>query len=528
MKLLRLKVRSNFKNLKNVEMVFSPDTSRTVIIGQNGTGKSNIIEALVKIFLHLDDGSEPPFSYELDYKLGDESLETWMSVDADPSRESIYKIEYQTTSNGKEHEPQQAIDIAKVMRNKDGVSAYLPRNIFAYYSGPSDRLERLFFQKRKEFYQTVRHKDDDISSIIRPFFYAKGFHSQFSLLAFFSARGFPQAKKFLERELSISKFESATFFLKKPLDAKSDDSNDFWGMKGAIRVFLDQLKTHGIGPIAQEEDTLDLHAQRSKRHQVISYHLPNLKALELLAKTMRPSDFFKVMEASYLSGTIERLEIRVTLASRAEDVSFTELSEGEQQMLTVFGLLQFNEKKDSLFLLDEPDTHLNPYWAAKYHQILEMFLPDGFLSHIVMTTHHPLTIFELDSQQIQMVRRSMIDQSISVSTPAQSPKGMTVNGILTSDMFGLLTTLDQNTQKLIQERRELLATGKKAGRLEELNGELEELGYGYIHPDEDYRQFLIARSKYLKFGQEVASVEARKQLVKNLLKDLGISDNEAH
>jgi hypothetical protein len=105
---------------------------------------------------------------------------------------------------------------------------------------------------------------------------------------------------------------------------------------------------------------------------------------------------------------------------------------------------------------------------------------------------------------------------------------MTVNGILTSDMFGLLTTLDQSTQKLIQERRQLLATGKNAERLEKLNGELEELGYGYIHPDEDYRQFLIARSKYLKFGEEVASVEARKQLIKNLLKDLGISGNEAH
>ncbi|MFP3758071.1 AAA family ATPase, partial [Cupriavidus sp. SIMBA_020] len=79
MKLQRLNIRSDFKNLKGVEIRFSSGTSRTVIIGQNGTGKSNILEALVKIFLHLDDGSKPPFSYELDYKLGDESLETWMS-----------------------------------------------------------------------------------------------------------------------------------------------------------------------------------------------------------------------------------------------------------------------------------------------------------------------------------------------------------------------------------------------------------------------------------------------------------------
>ncbi|MCG9660048.1 hypothetical protein, partial [Vibrio mediterranei] len=64
--------------------------------------------------------------------------------------------------------------------------------------------------------------------------------------------------------------------------------------------------------------------------------------------------------------------------------------------------------------------------------------------------------------------------------------------------------------------------------LEELNTQLEQLGYGYIHPDEDYRQFLIARSKYLEYGKEVASVDARKQMIKNILKDMRISSNEAH
>lgn len=528
MKLLRLNIRSDFKNLKGVEIRFSSGTSRTVIIGQNGTGKSNILEALVKIFLHLDDGSKPPFSYELDYKLGDESLETWMSVDANPDRQSIYQIEYCTTSSGKELDKKQSITISKVKRNKEGVSKYLPRNIFAYYSGPSDRLEKLLFNKRKEFYQSVRHKDESIRSNIRPFFYAKGFHSQFSLLAFFSARGFPKAKKFLSRELSISKFESATFFLKKPTDAESNDANDFWGIQGGIRDFVELLRTNGIGPVTQQEETLDLHAQKKKYHDVVAYHLPDLKSLESLARNMRPEDFFKVLEATYLSGMLDRLEIRVTLEGRAEDISFTELSEGEQQLLTVFGLLQFTAKRDALFLLDEPDTHLNPYWAAKYHQILEMFVPDGFVSHIVMTTHHPLSIYELDQEQIQVVTRSEHSQEISVSRPKLSPKGMTVNGILTSDMFGLLTTLDHDTQQLIRERRELLAEDKDSDRLEELNQELEELGYGYIHPDEDYRQFLIARSKYLKFGEEVASVEARKKLIKNLLKDLKVSDDETH
>jgi len=528
MKLKRLKIKSNFKNLAGVELTFSQAESRTVIIGQNGTGKSNILEAIVHIFLRLDDGLPPDFSYELEYKLGDDSLETWVKVDADLDRKRVYEAEAFTLDDEGHFSERVELNIDQLKRDDSGLSRYLPRNVFAYYSGPSDRLENLFFQKRKDFYHDIIQEDSDIRDNIRPFFYAKEFHSQFSLLAFFSARGFPLAKKFLKRELAISDFESATFYLKDPEEWGNGNSNDFWGAKGAIREFLNLLKKHSFGPISTEEPVQDLFSRKSKKREVVTYHLPDLKSLEKLANNMRPEDFFKILEATYLSGVLDRIEIRVTLEGRAKNVSFTELSEGEQQLLTVFGLLQFTAKRDALFLLDEPDTHLNPYWAAKYHQILEMFVPEGFVSHIVMTTHHPLSIYELNKEQIQVVTRSEKDQKISVSHPELSPKGMTVNGILTSDMFGLLTTLDQSTQQLIRERRQLLAQDTQSSRLEELNTELEELGYGYIHPDEDYRQFLIARSKYLRFEEEVASIQARKKLIKNLLKDLRISRDEAH
>lgn len=523
MKLQRLKINSAFKNLKGAELIFSQTENRTVIIGQNGTGKSNILESLVRIFLSLDDGIEPDFSYELEYKLGDESLETWISVTADIESKSMYKIEFVTKSNGETISKKTPLSINDLKRNKDGLAPYLPRNIFAYYSGPSDRLEKLFFEKRKTFYQDIIKESSNIRDNIRTFFYAKSFHSQFSLLSFFSARGFPHAKKFLKRELSISAFESATFYLKAPENWGTPDSDDFWGAKGAIREFLDLLSEHSIGPIVTEIPINDIFSRVAKRQGLVSYYLPNIEKLENLARNMRPEDFFKILEATYLSGILERIEIKVSITGKNQPISFSELSEGEQQLLTVFGLLQFTAKRDALFLLDEPDTHLNPYWAAKYHAILEMFVPDGFVSHILMTTHHPLSIAELDSKQIQVVTRSPHNQRVNISQPEISPKGMTVNGILTSDMFGLLTTLDQGTQKLIQERRKLLAEDKESEKLNKLNSELETLGYGYIHPDEDYRQFLIARSKYIKFGSEVASVEARKKMIENILRDLKIS-----
>ncbi|WDD98488.1 AAA family ATPase [Thalassomonas actiniarum] len=528
MKLQYLKITSPFKNINGIEIKFSTSQGRTVIVGQNGTGKSNIIEALVHIFKQLESGLPPRFSYQLKYKIGEGDVETWLDISADKDitdTKAQYQIQYQEYLNGKPATKWLPVAITKVKRDRAGLSRFLPRNVFAYYSGPSDRLESLFYQARKTFYLDVIQDGADFRDNIRPFFYAKPFHSQFALLALFAARGFPKALRFLEKELCISSFESATFVLKKP-DWGSNDATDFWGASGAIREFLELIKQHCIGPIETQEPIPGQLSKRVKNRTVVSYFLPHKKQLDLFTKNMRPDVFFKFLEASYLSGILERVKVEVKQTKSHQNVEFTQLSEGEQQLLTIVGLLQFTAKQDALFLLDEPDTHLNPNWAAKYHRFLDIFVPDEFRSHIVMTTHHPLSIAELEKEQIQVVKRDENTQQVSVSTPDKSPRGMNVNGILTSDMFGLLTTLDNETQALIRERKKLVVEENDPERLNELNTQLEQLGYGYIHPDEDYRQFLIARSKYLEYGQEVASVEARKQMIKNILKDMKVSPDE--
>lgn len=51
--------------------------------------------------------------------------------------------------------------------------------------------------------------------------------------------------------------------------------------------------------------------------------------------------------------------------------TFTELSEGEQQLLCVMGMLRFTRGDETLFLLDEPDTHLDPRWKLDYLELLQ-------------------------------------------------------------------------------------------------------------------------------------------------------------
>lgn len=202
MKIDYLEVRSRFKNLENVRIDFDDDNLMTVIVGRNGSGKSNVLEALVAIFRNLDLGETPPFAYEIRYKLGMDDKARWITVNADPSRGTLskqYDVKVSKSACNNDLESAQSVPMTKVERDKKGVAEYLPKYLFAYYSGPSDRLENYFRKHRTDFYRKLLKSEVDLQGDIRPLFYAKPFHSQFVLLAFFLSSQDDKEKNIFER-----------------------------------------------------------------------------------------------------------------------------------------------------------------------------------------------------------------------------------------------------------------------------------------------------------------------------------------
>ena len=113
-----------------------------------------------------------------------------------------------------------------------------------------------------------------------------------------------------------------------------------------------------------------------------------------------------------------------------------------------------------------------------------------------MVTHHPLAIAELEKEQIQVMRKNDAGSIVSVM-PDESPRGMGINLILRSDMFGLQTTLDGITHEKVLRRNflaskdELLGTEKS--ELSKINNELENLGFSMSSDDPDYMDFLTQK-----------------------------------
>ena len=548
MHLHRIKLKS-FRNLRDMEICFDAyiedDSGEDVqsrlkshaVIGQNGTGKSNLIEAIVTIFRDLDLDNDPSFDYEMDYSIRGHYIQ--IKADVAKQKRPFVWVDDKAESQG------------HLIKHRE----LFPSHIFAYYSGRNERLEALFqehqhrFNRRQEITaekvlpdQLLRNftaSESDIRAIellrkreesktlkqfgddkLRRLFYCRGGHSQLVLLACLLSDD-PVFAKVLDN-LNIESLESALFVLKQPYRLRElnedniiDGDPRFWYARGnVVNEFLDKLWQVAWAPIEHTESKpIDFRGRKEIQKQLYLF-VPNKEKLKELGELVgTPGSFFRYAEGAYIGDLIE--EVRITVKKRDEHggkISFAQLSEGELQMLTVLGLMRITSEDHCLFLLDEPDTHLNPIWKLRYFDDIESVLTprDGAIvqgeSQIIITTHDPLMIGSLKREQVRILRKQ--DDKLFVEVPDVNPQGMGVTGLLKSDLFGLASTLDTETERRLHRRNYLYAlddkrTAEENADLTRLSAELSDLGFANSDfKDPYYSMFVKKMALHTKFHKQ--------------------------
>jgi len=483
--------KKGFKNLNQFEIDLDQTKMHTVLLGQNAAGKSNFLEALVIIFRDLDLRENPSFYFEIDYQCKNNTIR--IRIIGDPDTSSGYEFFV--------NDMEKPMTKAAFYRDKD---AHLPKYVFSYYSGVSNRLLEHFDTHQNRFYKDLLDGKDEP---MRPLFYARLIHSHFVLLAFY---GFGQENidEFLEKYLNIVGLESILFVLKKPhWEKKKKTAFDFWGSKGVVRGFLDDLWQYALAPITTEETVREDFNKHPKQEQLYLYVSNQEKLKKLAGQYETNTNFFKMLESTYISDLIQEVRVKVRKKNVDGHITFRELSEGEQQLLTVLGLMRFTKEQESLILLDEPDTHLNPLWKWQYMELLEKVVEKDESSQVIMTTHDPLVIGGLTREEIRIFASRQVKdeetgkerEQIYTFEPDFDPKGLGVAGILTSEFFGLPATIDKESYEDLKEKRELEVLNRdgrlnkvQLERLQKLEVELSNISLDHTQRDPLYNRFVQA------------------------------------
>ena len=139
------------------------------------------------------------------------------------------------------------------------------------------------------------------------------------------------------------------------------------------------------------------------------------------------------------------------------------LSDGEHQLLHSLGLCLLFRGTNSLFLLDEPETHFNPAWRASFiSRLRESMKSDkGAYPEMLITTHSPFLISDSKPEKVLVFDKDVGTGAVSVRHPDFNTLGASINKI-TMTTFGQRETIGAHAHALLDEIRARFKRGKES------------------------------------------------------------------
>lgn len=504
------------------------------LVGLNGTGKSNVLEALAVIFFHLeccvakfkpeDFWSFRPElcqvdAFELEYliqRMGDdEGTENfdWVRVEKREGEAPRMAVR----AFGAENEKFRIVSLKSGFRDGFPVPAegkvYLPDIVIGYSSGENEILSVPFlksrlinFDKYKEDFSKGYAYEEPENGLI----YIDYGMSQAVLLACLLFEDFSTTLKFLRDELGLRDIVSFRMNINNQL-IRHLITDELCPVTEHIKDVIEQLK--GIATCWYEEKdglsgdggkldsilTLDFLVDDETRrafrslfsdsfecfrffqglYELNYYFLPESSKQEVYASKGVYTDG-KIAVPGPLQDVFHFLDFLI-LKEVAGDEPFKELllrefSDGEHQFLHTMGICLMLKKKRALMLLDEPETHFNPSWRSKFIQILSDGIEAGggnnLMKDVLITSHSAFIISDCKPDHVVIFERDEEGEVHPEKAVDRNIKtyGTSVN-LLTNLIFKEKYTIGKYAFETLEAYRRRLESGESlVGLIREING----------------------------------------------------------
>ncbi len=491
---------SEYKNLKDFTIKFNTSSPLNIIIGANGSGKSNFLEALALIFKELYLLKE---SIYYDDKLFEKrvfnnkihlfsSINFSYSLEMIDKEKDIIKIQYESNEAYVFYKNQVEFSLY------DGL-IFLPENILVNYSGNSNRIKnivnRFLLEKNKlekelsdledfdEYYEDAKDYDFNGLSL-----YSERIIELIILSNFYLEKNYESE---LFKNIGIKEFNN--FELSFNIPKELPKGYGTYRYEGKERFNYEEIKYHFLD--GDSRKILEILAKfgdvktSSYSGYISKIGFNPVQLYQLFEELeneyfIRHEDFFEYLFSLFKSIKVRDIKLHFVINKGDEliIVETNDLSEGERQFILNTGISDLFSNSKSIFLLDEPDTYLHPNWQ----RLLTDFLNRNHIKgQIFMTTHSPLTLGKVKRQSIKIFKDG------KVYIPSSDSMNRDVSDIL-EEIMGV-EPRPKEIQKKINEFYEAIAHLDKNRAKEILRNLSSELS--------ESDQFLI-ESKMLLDGDE--------------------------
>lgn len=521
MKLLSLEIGEQFRSLHpGFQVNFHQLTDKGVqsmmafqpfcFAGLNGSGKSNVLEALAAIFYHLEmcvakyrpesfekhfsRNKSTPDAFTLKYLICSNtkkdytySLADVVTITKETGKEPVMMIAPSPFSKEQDAAPRK-VALEPSVRSQELAPGkeFLPDLVVGYSSGENEILSLPFIKNR------LIHFDEYKEAVKKGFLFAEPETSliyideemsQAVLLACMLFEDYKTLKP-LRDELGITGVRSFRMnlnnqYLDVPIDGHVN-SAQLVPILDHIRTIIENLKKCAtswfVNKLAIEENgitkpsevlSLDFFVDEKTKQVFKAYFNSSFELFRFfqvlyelnanIISTATKEDVYK-SRGFYTDGKLPEAgpEDRVFYfldymilkeiegLDQPKELLLREFSDGEHQFLHTMGICLMLKDRRTLLLLDEPETHFNPGWRAKFIKVLNDSLKAGgsnnFLKDVILTSHSPFVISDCLPNNVILFKRNKETHKIE----AKSAREMDFNTYGTSVEIILDELFDYN------------------------------------------------------------------------------------
>ena len=382
MKLKKLQIKK-YKNLIDFTVDFESGKGLSILIGNNGSGKSNVLEAISGIFVNAYSAKAiHKFVYSLTYEIKGKEVKL---------EQTIYRCQYYVDG--------------KVIAVKElALRGLLPTNVIALYSGEDKRWWHNYYEP---FYlKFTRDINAGTSNTLSPkMYYINKYYWDIALLSLVYSTA-EDDKQFLRETIGRDTVDNILLFYTQNVErhCKSELLKSFLQ---SVNLFSE----HSKGP---EGEPVYLYAM-TKENIFDTY------GVQVFEDFAAVKNFYMFVDAKFLNNKPEEFnyyekqlfdyfvqaympkdkKVIKNIELIYNGYSAKDLSEGEKKLILIRSILSFVADENSLILFDEPDANIHEGRKQQLYNLFSEYCK--YDRQMIVATHSPILAQLANEKELLML-----------------------------------------------------------------------------------------------------------------------------